>query len=383
MKKENINYNFRTVDKQKIEGYFNSGRVSANDLNKDGQTPLFYAVQRPFDGEEVVKFLLDKGADIRIKDKKGRNLLFYCGHKLVDLLVNLGVDVNNIDNYGENALFRCPSTKKAQKLIQHGINLNIYNLEGQHLIHYQKSNNILKYIMLRLDNLDIKDKNNKDIVFHFRNIKKLQDLPLNFHHIDENGNTALFKANASKIKILLNKGLDINHINNKEQNALFYVNGDKNFKILIENGININQQDINGNTCIYEHSQHGGLIPSKNFVQHGLNLSLKNKKGMTYFDTLLIELSAFLIRYFTESATPVQQNALLFLHLYKIQQMFDFIDTHNAHLDLIKHTYSILDTNKTDVALFIEFKDVLKSIIEQYELENILSKNKTIPNKRL
>ena len=172
MKQENINYNFRTVDKERIEEYFNTGRVSVNDLNKDGQSPLFYAVQRPHDGEDIVKLLLDKGADIHLKDKKGRNVLFYCGHKLVDLLVSLGVDVNNIDNYGENALFHCPSTKKAQKLIHHGINLNIYNSEGQHVIHYQKSNNILQYIMSRLDSLDIRDKNNKSILFHFRNIKK-------------------------------------------------------------------------------------------------------------------------------------------------------------------------------------------------------------------
>ena len=380
MKQENINYNFRTVDKERIEEYFNTGRVSVNDLNKDGQSPLFYAVQRHHDGEDIVKLLLDKGADIHLKDKKGRNVLFYCGHKLVDLLVDLGVDVNNIDNYGENALFRCPSTKKAQKLIHHGINLNIYNSEGQHVIHYQKSNNILQYIMLRLDSLDIRDKNNKSILFHFRNIKKLQNLPINFHEIDENGNTALFKANASKVKILLNKGLDINHINNKGENALFYVKGQKNFNVLIENGININQQDINGNTCIYEHS---GLLPSKVFVQNGLDLSLKNKKGLTYFDQLLIELGVFLINYFTVSATPVQQNALLCLHLHKIQQMSDFINTKNANLSLIKNTYSILDTYKTEVALFIEFKDILKSIIEQHELDNILCKNNILPNKRL
>lgn len=380
MKQENINYNFRTVDKERIEEYFNTGRVSVNDLNKDGQSPLFYAVQRPHDGEDIVKLLLDKGADIYLKDKKGRNVLFYCGHKLVDLLVSLGVDINNIDNYGENALFHCPSTKKAQKLIHHGINLNIYNSEGQHVIHYQKSNNILQYIMSRLDSLDIRDKNNKSILFHFRNIKKLQNLPVNFHEIDENGNTALFKANASKVKILLNKGLDINHINNKGENALFYVKGQKNFNVLIENGININQQDINGNTCIYEHS---GLLPSKVFVQNGLDLSLKNKKGLTYFDQLLIELGVFLINYFTVSATPVQQNALLCLHLHKIQQMFDFINTKNADLSLIKNTYSILDTYKTDVSLFIEFKDILKIIIEQHELDNILCNNNTLKNKRL
>ena len=59
MKQENINYNFRTVDKERIEEYFNTGRVSVNDLNKDGQSPLFYAVQRPHDGEDIVKLLLD------------------------------------------------------------------------------------------------------------------------------------------------------------------------------------------------------------------------------------------------------------------------------------------------------------------------------------
>ena len=63
--------------------------------------------------------------------------------------------------------------------------------------------------------------------------------------------------------------------------------------------------------------------------------------------------------------------------------MSDFINTKDANLSLIKNTYSVLDTYKTEVALFIEFKDILKSIIEQHELDNILCKNNILPNKRL
>jgi len=50
---------------------------------------------------EMVKLLIDRGADINFKDKNGKTLLHYTSNvKLCELLIEHGADVNITDNIG-------------------------------------------------------------------------------------------------------------------------------------------------------------------------------------------------------------------------------------------------------------------------------------------
>jgi ankyrin repeat protein len=111
--------------------------LPVDDRDLDGLTPLFFAldgecgrfgkgrrepkervlsilrkVQRRGVGEAVVKLLLDRGADVNTRDKKGRTPLIYFsqrnmfpgGQELVEYLLAKGADVNAADVDGYTAL---------------------------------------------------------------------------------------------------------------------------------------------------------------------------------------------------------------------------------------------------------------------------------------
>ncbi|KAE8139795.1 hypothetical protein BDV38DRAFT_291075 [Aspergillus pseudotamarii] len=74
--------------------------------DSDGQTPLFYAVERSH--EAVVKLLLEKSADPNLQDAKSRTPLFYavdCGHEaVVKLLLEKSADPNLQDAESRTSL---------------------------------------------------------------------------------------------------------------------------------------------------------------------------------------------------------------------------------------------------------------------------------------
>lgn len=104
-----------------------------------------------------------------------------------------------------------------------------------------------------------------------------------------NGNTALFTASSEKTKWLIANGCDINFVNKKNQNALFKLKA-KDFeklKVLIKNGINIEQEDIFG--CNFLHHLNNVIIDKLANTENDINVSkLINKKTKSDKETPLL-----------------------------------------------------------------------------------------------
>ena len=99
--------------------YGNNGKLkkiidagaNVNAALKSNVSPLFYATKKIDSYYDSISTLIDNGADIRIKDKKGRTILMYIaiqggnkGVSLLKMLIDNGIDVNAVDNNQRTAL---------------------------------------------------------------------------------------------------------------------------------------------------------------------------------------------------------------------------------------------------------------------------------------
>jgi len=65
----------------KLIKYFLEKKISPNEVNKEGQTPLHLAVKS---GKiEIIELLMDNGADKSIKDNKGKKPFDYATKEII------------------------------------------------------------------------------------------------------------------------------------------------------------------------------------------------------------------------------------------------------------------------------------------------------------
>ncbi|WP_432712908.1 ankyrin repeat domain-containing protein [Pedobacter sp.] len=140
-----------------------------NQATPQGQTALSIAVKS--NSPEVISLLINKGADVKVLDAKGNNLLFYAmegyttgrqagANKLEELAAKLnllkaqGLALNAAQQNG-NTLYHLAVAKNDLALLQHlqplGIDINAKNQEGISALHkaamIAKDDVILKYLI--------------------------------------------------------------------------------------------------------------------------------------------------------------------------------------------------------------------------------------------
>jgi ankyrin repeat protein len=98
-----------------------------------GFTPLFCASNK-----QKIEILLKYGADIHAKLKNGTNVLMsnvlYGKNDLLNILINSGIDINAVNDEGDTALMialRCGNSAGARKLLEHNADINIKNNKGE------------------------------------------------------------------------------------------------------------------------------------------------------------------------------------------------------------------------------------------------------------
>ena len=99
---------------------------------------------------------------------------------------------------------------------------------------------------------------------------------------------AAMDGNFEKVKLLIEKGADIDAKDNDGVTALMYVSraGDLEIaKYLVENGTDINAKDSDwGYTALIYAAEHGNLEIVKYLVEKGANVNIKDNHGRTALD---------------------------------------------------------------------------------------------------
>ena len=121
-------------DKYKISTEWNE--------NYDQYDSSYYLFNACKSGNEAaVKFLIEYGADVTIKDKDNRIVLAKACESgnlhLVKYLVHLGADINNENNYGATHIFNaCLSgnLNLVKYLVEHGLDINKETIDGYTLV---------------------------------------------------------------------------------------------------------------------------------------------------------------------------------------------------------------------------------------------------------
>jgi len=241
-------------------------KVNLDILDKNGYTPLIQSYIK--NNMDIFNYLL-KYSDFTKTDVFGNDLLYYIIQKN---------DINNL-----------------KKLIDMGVMID--NNIMDFVINKNHFNEILEYENIPLD---YKNKNEEPlltslILSNINNkeecIKQIVERGCNVNAKDKNGNIPLYyamsKLNTNITQLLIKHGANINIKNYNMESLLFSliksnISGLGNFfEILFENGCNIDEADIYGNTPLIQAVKNNNLKYVRLLVNNGANKNIKNNYGNT------------------------------------------------------------------------------------------------------
>ena len=200
--------------------------------NKNGLSPLFTALDRG--RNSIAAVLIDNGADLNFRGYLGRNLLHMAARSgnvsVARLLLDKGIDVNSVDSGGFTPLglsFIAAQESTARLLIDRGGSLNALKPESDE---YQNHLN------------DMINRGKSGI------LKIMLDLSDKINYMDYKGRNLMHRAAASGQLDIVN--------------------------VLINKGMNVNKKDYTGRTPLYYAAKHGfenivDLLLSKDAVKSG------------------------------------------------------------------------------------------------------------------
>lgn len=246
-----------------------SNRVNFNE-DCDGAIPLILAVQNGH--IEVVKALLEGGANVNMKDKFGQSPIFFAESvEVMKLLKEKNADLHMQDNGGKTVIVRAANARR-KDLVD--------------ILSEDKTAPVLIDAMIDQDGLFGAVKSGDVEV-----INRLTLQGVNFN-VQEKGISLLawgvLKGRVEMVKALLAGGADVNWMGDAGKPPLFYVMKGGELAILdllIENKVNLDFQDIRGRTFLSYASSSGNISVVKTLLNHHVEVNLcdeSNKSPLEY-----------------------------------------------------------------------------------------------------
>ena len=217
-------------------------------------TPLMYAAYSS--SEEVISFLIKKGAKVNVKDIKGRTALMYGSS---EALIRAGADVNAKDNEGRTALMYGSS----EALIRAGADVNVKDNVGKTALMYASENNSEEVDLLIKNkaNINAKDKGGYTaLIYACRGNYSPMSSP-NYASLDPD-----------TVKLLVRAGANINEVSKYGDTALTFAISV--YKTTASFNFYWKEDELNDDTLpIFE--------TIRFLIYNGANVNIKNKYGET------------------------------------------------------------------------------------------------------
>ena len=213
--------------------------VNAKQLNNE----LFNAVAD--NDMKEVQALIEKGADVKVKDKNNLSLISYSRDKeMIEYLLSKGAGINDI-----NTALILGKTDLAKEMINKGFDIYFHDFYGLAPIHYAAfdgQTDIVKILLEKGVDVNYRSKNGETPLMWAAGIgdlKMVKFLVKNGADVNaarNNGLVSLHYANYYPIiKYLVKKGADVNAISNDGETVLQYIAyicQDKAVKLLLQKG---------------------------------------------------------------------------------------------------------------------------------------------------
>ena len=253
----------------------NGADVNAKNDNFDGWTALMYALCDNKD-IEIIKALLDAGADVKIIDNNETTTLmhgarYHDNPEVIKMLMENGVDIDAKNDADWTALMYAVTHNRNREiiklLIDAGADVRVTDSKGRTLLMLARYQNPEIIKVLAESGVDIlaKDDDDRTALHHAADvfnqnpelIKSLIELGIKVNAKDNDGLTALMVAannrNSEVVQELINAGADVNAKSFIGMTALMFAakRGDSKItKALMNAGADVNTKDMNGLTAL-------------------------------------------------------------------------------------------------------------------------------------
>ncbi len=280
-------------DLGRVKNFIEEG-ANVNAQTIIGEPPLSLAAKRGH--EDIVQFLIAKGADINAIGKDGQTALHEAKNRNVaELLIANGANVNaKISEDARRlkgwtplhtAVLLTRRMEVAQLLIAKGADINAMNADGETPLDVAKWSEKDMAKLLIANGATISNLHTAVYIGDFAKVKSLIAKDADITAKDKRGRTALFYVDDKQIaEFLIAKGLDVNTKAEDGSTALHDATG-HGYKdiveILIAQGADVNAADKNGRTPLYIAVSKDHIDIVRQLIANGANLNIKDKEGRT------------------------------------------------------------------------------------------------------
>ncbi|MDO4228813.1 MAG: ankyrin repeat domain-containing protein [Capnocytophaga sp.] len=352
--------------------------LEGNEISKpthDKRTYLFWAVFS--NNLPITKYLLDKGADVNIKDSHFYTPILFAAirgntnQELYDLLLKHGANIKETNEDGANALLliipHLKDLKEAQYFTKKGLSLQSVDKNGNNAIFYAARNGnkeIIKQLVAKKINAKAINHKGQNLMFAAAEgarmktneldfFKYVESLGINPNQKDKNGLTPLFissarNKDASVIQYFIDKGNDVNQ-SDKEGNTPLMEASSRNalevVSLLAEKTNNINAKNKQGESALTLAVNRNSPEVVSFLIKKGADIKVKSTDGNTLVYYLVDSFNPREVKNFDEKWAILAQNGLDFTQNQSKNNNLYHLAVEKANLDILQKTTSISGIN--------------------------------------